>query len=128
MGARRGQGIVDIGDGQDAGRQRDFFPFQAVRVARPVPALVVRPDNGQDGPGERDAFEDGRADFRVETDLGELLVGQVAALEEDVIGDAELADVFEQGARIHGLDQVGAQAHVAGGGDSGALDADDVLV
>ena len=89
---------------------------------------MVGADHGQDRPGEVDPFEDGRADLGVLPNLGELFVRQLPRLEQDVVRDAQLADVFEQGARVDRLHQIGVQAHVPGGGDGGALDADDVLV
>ena len=128
VGAVRGEGVVHVADGQDARGQRDVLARQSVRVAGPVPLLVVVLDDRQDGPGERDRVEDGRADLRVLLDLGELLLRQPPRLEQDVLRDAEFADVVQQRPGRQAVQVVPGQPHVPGGGDGVALDAQDVLV
>jgi hypothetical protein len=49
VGAGRGEGVEGVGDGQDAGGERDRFASEAVWVAGAVPALVVVADGGGTG-------------------------------------------------------------------------------
>ena len=43
--AAREEGVVDVGDGEDARRQWDLLPGQPVRIAGAIPAFVVRLDD-----------------------------------------------------------------------------------
>ena len=128
VGPGRGQGVVDVGDGQDARRERDVLALQAAGVAGAVPLLVVVLDDRQDGPGEVDGVQDVRAPLRVFLDLLELLVRQAARLEQDVFGNAQLADVVQQRAGVQSLQLVPRQAHLLRRRHRVALDAQDVLV
>ena len=84
-------------------RDRDLLAEQAVRVAAAVPALVM-PAADLDGGLEqrllavrRQPLEHGRADGGMGTDDVELLGRQAARLVEDVLGNADLADVVQGG-------------------------------
>ena len=89
--------VEDVGDSDDAAGQRDRRGREPVRIAAAVPALVV---------GERDllghhqqlvgaAREDPRADRRVQLHRRELLGRVLAGLQQQVVGDADLADVVQ---------------------------------
>ena len=84
-------------------RDRDLLAEQAVRVAAAVPALVM-PAADLDGGLEqrllavrRQPLEHGRADGGMGADDVELLGRQAARLVEDVLGNADLADVVQGG-------------------------------
>lgn len=49
IGTGMRQGVVDIGDRDDASRERDRFACESVGVAAAVAALVVSADRGRDG-------------------------------------------------------------------------------
>src|SRR5690606_299546 len=50
VGALGGEGVVDVGDGEDACQQRDLRAHEAVGVALAVPALVMVADHLELGP------------------------------------------------------------------------------
>ena len=68
---------------------------QPVGIPAPVPMLVVLQGYGRGGAHDatRRTLENGVADDGVGLDDGEFLVGQLAGLEEDGIGNADLAHV-----------------------------------
>ena len=95
VGAGVGEGIEDVCDCDDASGERDLFCFEAVWVTLAVPPFVV---------AQRDPFgeledvgvavrEDAGAVAGVLGHLCELDGCEEARLEQDVVGDAELADV-----------------------------------
>ena len=90
------QRIPDVNHGKDARYQRDLFAFQAERVARAVPLLMM---------GVRDVdrlpqVTDGREHFvgknRMLSHDDPFFLGQRIAFEQDLIGDAHFADVMQQ--------------------------------
>ena len=107
------ESVVDIGDGDDAGGQRDGLAGQAVGIAGAVVAFVVVADKLRGhlqkfrgspmlpGHGQQDiAADDGvrfhhRAFFRF----------QLAGLEKDVIWNRDLADVVKQNAALQHADK-----------------------
>ena len=52
--ASRHESVEHVGDGNDARRQRNRFARQAVRIARSVPAFVMRFDHRSHVPREID--------------------------------------------------------------------------
>ncbi len=58
IGARRGERVIDIGDAQDASRERDLLARESVRIARAVPALVVIADDRANVPGKVDVGDE----------------------------------------------------------------------
>ncbi len=90
--------VEDVGHVDEPRLERDRLPLQAVRVARAVPALVM-------GAGDplRDAEHLGvavgqhaGAEHGVGLDHLELLVGELAGLEQDGVGDRDLAQVVQR--------------------------------
>src|SRR3954452_4546697 len=101
VGALRDQRVEHVADGCDPPHQRDLLAGEPVRIAAPVPALVV---------GQRDRLrhldqrrprprEYVRADRRVGLHLLPLAGVETAGLLEDAIRDPDLADVVH-GARV----------------------------
>ena len=95
VGPLAGEGVEDIGEGDDASLDGDGFADQAVGIAGPVPSFVV---------GERDqatepeqlgvrSGEDLAADRRVLPHLVPFLGGELSGLAQDLVGHGDLADV-----------------------------------
>ena len=89
-----------------------LLALQAVGVAAAVPALVVVADDGREVARHAQRVADALADLGVLAHDAELVVRQRAGLVEDVLGDADLADVVQQGAVGDALQLAVAQAHV----------------
>ena len=91
-----GDGVERVGHAHDAGVERDLLAPEAVRIAAAVPGLVVRPD-GRDRLAELlDRRHDLGADHRVRLHLLELFFRELARLAQDLVLDADLADVVQQ--------------------------------
>jgi hypothetical protein len=121
-------GVEAIDDGEDAGRARNLFPFERVRVAEAVPAFVVVANDWDDRIREVDLFENLRADGRVNLHPLELGRGEFARLVQDVIGHGQLAHVVQQRARLQGFDLGRRQAEDAAQARCVNLHAADVAV
>ena len=76
--------------------ERDLLPLQAVRIAEAVEALVVVADRRHGVVQEAEPVDDPRALVRVALHERPLLVGEHGRLEQDRVGDRELADVVEE--------------------------------
>jgi hypothetical protein len=90
--------VEDVGDGGDPGHRGDLLAGEAVGVARAVPALVVVADDPlghleQLGGGPA---EHARAEQGVGLDHLVLLSGEPARLEQDGVGDRDLAEVVQR--------------------------------
>ena len=103
VGVARGHHVVGVGDGDDAGAERDLLARDAGRVAAAGELLVVVQDDLGDRAVALDALDELGALLGVELDQLPLVVGQLAVGEEDVVGEDELADVVQQRG---GVDQV----------------------
>ncbi len=90
--------IEDVRHGRNPPLERYCLPRETVRVSVPVPALVV--DEGDRG-SQIEHFG-GRPREEPMSDLGmalhrpPLLIGERASLEQDLVGDRDLADVVER--------------------------------
>ncbi len=116
VGAFRGQRIVDVGHGHDACVQRDGLAFEAVRIAAAIVFLVMRECNL--GP-QADVFgmavlEDAVTDRRMRFHDREFLVVQLAGLEQDIVRDADLADIVHGGGHLDQAAAVLIQSHSLG--------------
>ena len=87
------------------------FGGQAVRVAAAVEALMGRADQRRDWGEEGDALEHAGADRRVLVHPLALVGAQRPGLAQDLAGDADLADVVEQGAVAEPVQLDAADAH-----------------
>ncbi len=100
VGVGRRQHVVDLADGEDPRRHRDVVAGQAVGVAVAVDPLVV----GEDGVGDLaeplDAQQEPRAVGGMALDQPPLGGVQLAAPEQDVVGQRLLADVMQQAGRV----------------------------
>src|SRR5690349_8287318 len=104
---RRGQRVVDVRQRHDARRERDRVALQAGRVAAAVPLLVVAARDVAAADQEalvgelaHHALDRLRADLVVRAHDLPLLVREAPGLEQDRVGDADLADVVQR-ARAH---------------------------
>ncbi len=98
---------VGVADGDDPCRQRDPVASEAVRVAQPIRALVVKPHDEGHGLQTGDARDHLSAPLRVHLDEPQLLHGEPARLRQQGGWKAQLADVVKQRAELD-LDQLGA--------------------
>ena len=103
VGAIRRQCVELVDDREDARTERNRIARETVRVATPVPALVVGEHVRRHGVRERHASEDLGAHLRVYLDLLALLRSERTRLAQDVLRHGELADVVEQRGRAHAL-------------------------
>ena len=114
VGAGCGEGVADVGRGDDAGLEGDLCGFEAAGVAVSVEAFVVgSTDFGDVGEGG-DAGED---TFAVDGVLAHGLpfgVVELAGLVEDGVADAEFADVVEEGGAAEAADGGGVEADMSG--------------
>ena len=94
--AGREHRVERVGDVDDAGAQRNVLAGKAVRVAATVPTLVVVA-NRRHGVGEEaESLDDAGALVGVIAHHSPLLEAQSGGLEQDRVGDGELADVMEE--------------------------------
>ena len=130
VGALVGERVEDVGDGDDPADQRDPLPHDSARVAGAVPALVVVERDLlrhlQDGEGA--LAEDLGAHLGVLLHHLPLGGGQLARLEEDLVGDADLADVVQRRGAPEQRGLVLAEAEAAGDQRGGPANALGVLV
>src|SRR3989304_1822374 len=73
----------------------NLVPRELRGVPSPVVPLVVVEDGREQGPEERDRFEDPDGRFRVSNDLRELLVRELARLVEHRLPDADLPEAVQ---------------------------------
>ena len=100
VGAGARHGVERVGDGEDAGRQRDRLAGEARGVAGAVEALVVVAHAGQEVVELLEVGEDVDADLDVRLDQPVLLRRERAGLLQDGVVDADLADVVEQAHQV----------------------------
>jgi hypothetical protein len=112
VGARGGDRVECVRDGDHARADRDVVAGEAVGVAGAVDALVVMADDrGQLAVAERDHHRG--AVSRVALDQRELGVGQVARLGQDRPRHVDLADVVHQRGGADLGDLLARQANLA---------------
>ena len=99
------QGIVDVSQGHNLCGDGDLIPFQAVRVAAAVPALMVP---AADGIGHLDQLRlllEGQLVQNIRTDGGvgfhrlKFFLRQLAGLVQNRLRNAAFADVMQRGGR-----------------------------
>ena len=109
--ARGRHRLERVGDVEDAGQLRDLLAQEPVGIARAVVPLVVVANDRQLRGQPLDRGDDLRAQDRVRVHHLALFAGQAVRLQQDVVRDADLADVVEQAAPLDGLHLARAQAH-----------------
>jgi hypothetical protein len=92
-----GQGIEDVGHGHNSARHRDLVPAQALGVAVSVPAFVVGQGNllGQAQDVKAAPAQNSGADDGVGLNNLEFFRGKGPGLEQNAVGDGDLADVVK---------------------------------
>src|SRR5204863_4415303 len=93
-----GHRVEGVRDSEDACAQRDLLSAQPIRIAGAVPALVVMADDARDVLEEGNTGDDPRAVLRMFTHGGPLGLRERPRLAQDVVWDADLADVVQDGA------------------------------
>jgi len=99
---RGGKGIVHVHDADDLRRERDLLPAQLIGIAAAVELLVMPPDDRLDVPRELDRGQQLDAPHRVHLDDVELFARQPSGLVQDLVRDADLADVVQVRPEPHG--------------------------
>ena len=87
-----GHGLVGVGHREDARFERDVAPAEPERIAGPVGSLVMRV-HPAGGFGEAGAFQNLSSDLGVALHLLPFVIGKGSRLEQDVIRQADLAQV-----------------------------------
>lgn len=105
VGAVAGHGVVGVGYSKDPGDDVDIFSGEFVGVAAAVVALVVAANSGEAVAELWDLEDDLFAEFGVGFDHVELFVGKSAGLLEDVVGDADFADIVEGAGHVDQVDK-----------------------
>ena len=100
VGPLAGHGVVAVDHAHGAGDRAGCLAGQAVGVAPAVEALVVVAHPGHELLVEQGAHDLG-ADAGVLAHELPLLRGQRAGLEQHAVGDADLADVVQEGDVLH---------------------------
>ena len=100
------EGVAGV---DDARLDWNLLTLEAIRIAGAVPALVLRPNDGTQRGKEGHGSKNALADNRVLAHDGKFLGRQRSGLLQDVAGDADLADVVEQGTILQQAQLVGRQ-------------------
>ena len=101
--AVRSQRIQEIHGGEDACANRNLFSPQTERISRPVPLLVVRPNNRYDGIREAHSLQDLGPDHRMDLHLLEFFWREPPRFGDNVLGYRQLAYVMQQRRRVQGF-------------------------
>ena len=103
--------VERISEGDQPRDHRDVLAREAVWVPDAVPPLVVVQHAGQDVAELGDVLEDAVPDLGMLADPGVLLVGELARLQQHVLGHADLADVVHETGDVHARDRVLVESH-----------------
>src|SRR5271165_2059157 len=95
-----GHGIKRVGHRDNACFERNLLAGEAVGISRSIQTLVVVADTGKNVAELLQILEDGDADLDMGLDLAILLGGQRPGLLEDLVIDADLADVVQQSRKV----------------------------
>src|SRR5437763_4594877 len=94
--ARRQHRVERVGDVNDPRAERNFLSLEAVWIAGAVEPFVVVADGGHGVVQEAEAVDDPRSLVRVSLHQPPLIGRERRGLQEDRVGDRELADVMEE--------------------------------
>ena len=95
VGPLRRQSIVDVGDLEDSGEQRNVLAFEPVRISGAIPAFVMVPDDGEYRGQQRDGAADFLALHRVGAHHVPFAFGERPGLEQDRVRDRNLPDIMQ---------------------------------
>src|SRR5437870_13563646 len=95
VGAPARQGVKAVGDGDDAGQERDALASQSVGVAAAVEALMMAADRGEDFLATDNRGQDALADNGMIPNKQVLRQSERPGLVQDRLGNAHLADVVQ---------------------------------
>ena len=104
-------GIDGVAHGDDARAQGNVGAGQAIGIAPTIPALVVMAHDEGDGLQACAAPQNLGAHTRMVAQHGVLLGGPAPLLEQDGIGNGNLADVVDVSRHVNGHHLLGRQAH-----------------
>ena len=105
--------VERVRHGEDPGGEWDLVALQAVGIALAVEALVMVAGHVAHHLRQVELVEDVARDLGVLAHLLELVAVEPAGLQQDAIRDADLADVVDHRAHLHGLELVVAEAKLA---------------
>ena len=94
VGAGGGKGIVDIDNLQNPRSQRNLLAFEAIWVARSIHLLVMVPDDGQHQLEGLERCANSFSNYGMPLDNMPLFWSQRAGLEQNRVGDGNLAYVM----------------------------------
>src|SRR6185437_10720652 len=93
-----GDGIECVGDGEDARAERNLLAAQSAGIPGAVPGFLMGVDDLRGLAQEGDFADHLIAALAVGTHDLALLRREFAGLEEDTVGNGDLADIMEEGA------------------------------
>lgn len=117
VGAVADHGVERIGDGEDAGAERNLIALEAARVAGAIEELLVGEHDLGSIPKERDANEHVVADLAMFAHDLLFVVGERSRFAENAIGDSHFADVMEESGTGENGEVVIRNRHGLGDGD-----------
>src|SRR6266511_599611 len=92
-----GDRIEGVDEPDDAGAERNPLATQAIGVTRPIPALMMVPDDWQQRSRQSERPADPLTDLGMTAEDRPLLRRQRARLEKDRLGNPDLADIVQHG-------------------------------
>src|SRR3990172_1901020 len=115
----RGKGAQGVGNGNDPRGKGNGVALQPVRIAAPVPLLMVGAHDLPDGLHLLDVPQNIVAHERVLAHVGQLLGVELSLFEKHAVPDPDLSDVVEDGSKPELLQIVG--GHLGMPGNGGAV-------
>ena len=122
-----GKRVEAIDGGQDTRADGNRFVLEAGRVSAAIPFFMMGLDDGADAGREVHARQHLRAGDRMGLHLFPFFLGEGAGFEQDVVGNAQLADVVDQGGDAQILQLRVAQAEFLPDGAGVELDPAEML-
>src|SRR5207245_6453800 len=98
IGPVGGDGIQRVRYGKQPRAQKNFFSFEAARIAAAVGALVMREDNLGDVRKKGDVLDEAEPDLYVPLQQSALVCSERTRLEQVALGASELFDIMQMSA------------------------------
>ena len=93
------QGIIDVGDGDDACISVNLFALQMVRVTAAIDVLMVlQCDGGEQNVVGKHLFQSLPACIGMTLHQPPFIIGEMTGFREDFMGDGDLTKVMQQAA------------------------------